>query len=244
MPRGGSLAIATRNIDLDEAYCQLHPGARPGPYVELSFRDTGTGMPPELLNRIFEPFFTTKAAGKGTGLGLAVVHGVILQSGGHITVESEVGQGTTFRLYFPIHQRVLDQPRAEAEQAPSRGQETLLLVEDEDGVRAMALASLALHGYTVLTAGDPHRARQLFQEHRDTIALLVTDLVMPGMSGRDLADLLRQDRPTLKVLYMSGYTDDALIQHGLGQGQVAFLQKPFSPTALASKVRAVLDARA
>ncbi|MFO0877835.1 MAG: PAS domain S-box protein [Gemmataceae bacterium] len=243
MPRGGSLEIATHNSDLDDAYCQLHPGARPGPYVELTFRDTGTGMPPNVLNRIFEPFFTTKAAGKGTGLGLSVVHGVILQSGGHITVESEVGRGTTFQLYFPMHQRGPSLPAPEARPAPAtRGQETLLLVEDEDGVRAMALASLAMHGYTVLSASDPRQAQELFQGHGKPIDLLVTDLIMPGMSGRDLADLLRQQCPTLKVLYMSGYTDDALIQHGLEQGEVAFLQKPFSPTSLASKVREVLDA--
>lgn len=242
MPRGGRLTIETRNVALDDAYTATHPDVRPGEYVLLTVSDTGAGMDPRTKARIFEPFFTTKEVGKGTGLGLAVVHGVVTQSGGHIDVSSEVSKGTTFKIYLP----------AVAEQLPAgkyvhglrrmpRGSETVLLVEDESAVRALARHILESCGYTVLQAADGHEAVRIAEGRAGSIDLLVSDVVMPHLGGRQLAERLTAVKPGLKVLFLSGYTDDAVVQHGVLQAEFAFLQKPFTPTGLAQKVRDVLD---
>jgi PAS domain S-box-containing protein len=243
MPRGGQLTIETANVTLDAAYARAHPEVEPGPYVMLVVTDTGCGMDAATQARIFEPFFTTKGVGKGTGLGLATVYGIVKQSGGSIYVYSEVGRGTSFKVFLP---RVAD-----AAPAASRGdktspvrlgrQETLLVVEDDPAVRALTRTVLKSSSYDVIEACDPEDALRWVEEHPEPIHLLVTDVVMPGMSGRVLAERLKQVRPEIKVLFVSGYTDDAVVRHGLLEAEVAFLQKPFSPDALARKVREVLD---
>lgn len=242
MPQGGKLTFETRNIELDEPYCQLYVGAKPGRYVQLAITDTGCGMTPEIKARIFEPFFTTKGVGKGTGLGLAVVHGIVEQSGGHIEVYSELGHGTAFKLYFPaVEEQELTYGASSSAMQVPHGSETVLLVEDEEGVRAIALLALQTHGYKMLTAIDGRDAQRVVAKHQGNIDLLITDVVMPGISGRELAEMLTARFPNMKILFMSGYTDDAVLCHGLVQEKVAFLQKPFSPLELARKVRAVLD---
>ena len=241
MPRGGRLTLETHAGELDAARCLEHPGMAPGRYARLAVRDTGAGMSPEVRQRIFEPFFTTKPAGAGTGLGLATVHGIVAQSGGRIEVESEPGRGTCFTILLPS----VDAPAPAAEQrpapAPARGRETILLVEDEEGVRRIARIALESRGYRVLGAANGRAAVAVADQHGDEIDLLVTDLVMPGMSGRELADELRARRPELKVLFISGYVEDALARHGIVEEVVAFLHKPFSLAELAGKVREVLD---
>jgi PAS domain S-box-containing protein len=244
MPRGGRLTIETRNVTLDEGYAAAHPGARPGAYVLLAVSDTGTGMDPQTRARVFEPFFTTKGPGRGTGLGLAVVHGVVTQSGGCIDVYSEAGRGTAFKVYLPA---TAERPPA-GKSAPGlhavpRGSETVLLVEDEDALRALAGNVLRSYGYTVLEAGDGREAVRVATEHPGPIDLLVSDVVMPHLGGRQLAERLAAVRPGVRVLFVSGYTDDAVVRHGVLEAEFAFLQKPFTPTALAQKVREVLDQR-
>jgi CheY-like chemotaxis protein len=214
----------------------------PGRYVGLVVRDTGTGMPPDVCSRIFEPFFTTKGVGKGTGLGLAVAHGIVAQSGGHIEVESAVGEGTTFTILFPLVEGAPGPARAKTPEHAVQGSETILLVEDEDAVRTLMSRALSRYGFTVLTAGDGTEAIRLARAHEGDIHLLATDVVMPGMNGRDLAQALRRERPGLRVLFMSGYTDDTLLRHGVYEAQEAFLQKPFPLQTLAAKVREVLSA--
>jgi two-component system cell cycle sensor histidine kinase/response regulator CckA len=243
MPDGGRLTIETATVELDDDYVRLRPYVRPGSYVQVSVSDTGHGMDEAVRTRIFEPFFTTKPAGEGTGLGLAMVYGFVKQSGGHIEVYSEVGHGTSVKIYLP---RTDDAPPLDAgPQAPARsvqGTETVLLVEDEDAVRTLAEVVLQSNGYAVLVARQGEEALEMAAAHRGPIHLLVTDLVMPHMGGRELAEQLAGTRPGLRVLFMSGYPDEASMQHGLPGAGAGFLQKPFSPIALARKVRDVLDA--
>ncbi|HTU23282.1 MAG TPA: HDOD domain-containing protein [Gemmataceae bacterium] len=245
MPQGGRLTIETANVVLDETYTRSHPGLRPGPFVMLAVTDTGCGMDAATQARIFEPFFTTKGPGKGTGLGLATVYGIVKQSGGSIYVYSEVGHGTSFKVYLPRTDETLAPPVRPAESTPlssrAGGQETLLIVEDDDSVRALTRTVLRGQSYHVVEAVDADEALRWVEEHTQPIHLLVTDVVMPGMSGRALAERLTALRPELKVLYVSGYTDDAVVRHGLLEAEIAFLQKPFTPASLARKVRELLD---
>jgi two-component system cell cycle sensor histidine kinase/response regulator CckA len=236
MPTGGRLTIETAEVERDGA------DARPGRYALLAVSDTGCGMTPEVQARAFEPFFTTKEAGKGTGLGLAVVHGIVTEAGGHITVYSEAGKGSSFKVYLPVAARPA-RPVASpsAVRSAPRGTETVLLVEDEKAVRTLTGYVLADCGYRVLEAADGDEALRVAQGHVGLIDLLVTDVVMPGVGGRRLAERLAATRPGTKVLFVSGYTDDAIVRHGVREDQVHFLQKPFTPLALARKVREVLD---
>ena len=242
MPTGGKLTIETRNIEVDEDGARRHTGLRPGRYILLAVGDTGHGMTPEVQARIFEPFFTTKEKGKGTGLGLATVHGIVQQAGGHVGVHSRPGAGTTFQVYLPRVEEMASPARpAAGGRAAPKGTETILLVEDEDSVRA--LTRLVLHGagYRVLEASDGGEALEVGALHTGPIHLLLSDVVMPVLGGRQLAERLLTLHPEMKVLFQSGYTDDAVVRHGLSQETVHFLQKPFTPAALTQKVREVLD---
>jgi two-component system cell cycle sensor histidine kinase/response regulator CckA len=242
MPEGGRLTIETSNVELDESYARQRPDMAPGRYVMLSVSDTGQGMTPEVRARIFEPFFTTKEPGKGTGLGLATVHGIVKQSGGDIWVYSEPGKGTVFKVYLPRSDEGAEVEAAEPDAADvPRGWETVLLVEDEGALRELIGECLEAWGYTVIDAHDGEQALEVCRSHPEPIQLLITDVVMPRLSGRELADRLRLHQPDLQVLYMSGYTDDAVVRHGLLEGEMAFLQKPFTAVSLARKVRAVLE---
>jgi two-component system cell cycle sensor histidine kinase/response regulator CckA len=242
MPWGGRLSIETANVDLDVAYVRRHAGSRVGAHVRVAVGDTGVGMPSEVQAHIFEPFFTTKGPGLGTGLGLATVYGIVKQSEGYIEVDSEPGRGTTFSIYLPRVAEALApaKPKAAAAQIP-RGTETVLLVEDEEEVRALARDFLRSTGYTVLDARHGGEALLACERHAGPIQLMVTDVVMPQMSGRELAERLASLRPKMKVLYMSGYTDNAVLRHGVLDANTTFLQKPFMLDALAWKVREVLD---
>jgi signal transduction histidine kinase/CheY-like chemotaxis protein len=243
MPQGGKLTIATSNVVIDETFARRHLVSRPGPYVMLSVSDTGSGMDEETQAHIFEPFYTTKEQGKGTGLGLATVYGIIKQSEGSIFVFSEPGKGATCKIYLPR----VDEPLTPTESvkpviAAPQGTETILLVEDEESVRELVRKVLEKNGYTILEARHGENAIEICGRHKAEIHLLVTDVVMPRMSGRELAEKLMISHPKLKVLYLSGYTDDAVVRHGVLESMTAFLQKPFTPDALARKVRDVLDA--
>jgi len=243
MPAGGRLTIETADVVLDTDYARTHVAVNPGRYVMLAVSDNGCGMDAETQARIFEPFFTTKELGKGTGLGLSTVYGIVKQSGGNIGVYSEPGRGTTFRIYLPRIEEAAEavEPGKAREQLP-RGSETILLVEDEAGVRTLAKTILQTQGYTVLDAAQGKDAFLLSGQHEGLIHLMVTDMVMPEMSGREVAERLKPLRPNMKVLFMSGFTDKAMVHHEeLDQG-MAFLQKPFTPQTLARKVREVLDA--
>jgi PAS domain S-box-containing protein len=241
LPAGGKLTICTERADPAAAASADRPGGLPGRYVRLIVSDTGHGMSPDVKAHIFEPFFTTKGVGHGTGLGLAVVHGFVKQSGGYIDVESEEGVGTTFSISLPLVDEVpIVQPQAPAEIA-AHGVETILIVEDEDAVRHLLAQGLRNYGFTVMTARDGAEALHLVRERAVKLDLLVTDVVMPNMSGRDLADRLRSEFAGLKVLFISGYTDDTLLRHGVYEARESFLQKPFVLRALASKVRETLD---
>lgn len=245
MPGGGRLTIETSNVEIDRSYGARHAGMAAGPYVMVIVSDTGSGMDAATQARIFEPFFTTKGPGKGTGLGLATVYGVVKQSGGFIWVYSEVGRGTTFKIYLPQVIAEVEKP-AEARKpaGPPSGNETILFVEDEDSVRELVREYLAAAGYRILEAADGEQALQIASAHSGPIHLLVTDVVMPHLSGRELAARLSPSRPDLKVLFISGYTDDSIFRSGVLDGGMAFLQKPFNLKSLAQRVREVLDGRA
>jgi PAS domain S-box-containing protein len=243
MPDAGVLTIETGNVVLGDEYAAAHAGVTPGEYVMLAVSDTGTGIPRELQPHIFEPFFTTKGPLRGTGLGLATVHGIVKQHGGHIWLYSEPASGTAFKIYLPrattgdveaVPLKTLLKPRV-------RGGETLLLVEDEELVRSYALRVLERGGYQVLSAADPLEALKLAEAHRGTISLLVTDVIMPHMSGQKLATELTEQRPELRILFVSGYTENTIAHHGVLEPDVAFLPKPYTPTDLLQRVREVLD---
>jgi PAS domain S-box-containing protein len=242
MLNGGKLTIETTNTELDEAYARSHLAVAPGRYVMLSVSDTGVGMSPEVKERIFEPFYTTKEKGKGTGLGLSTVYGIVKQSGGNIWVYSELGQGTTFKIYLPREEEPLEEIREKVVNGElPLGSETVLVAEDEEEVRKLAVRILEKQGYKVLEASQGEEALFISKKHEEPIHLLVTDVVMPGMSGRDLSERLTSLRPEIKILYMSGHSDSAIIHHGVLERGVNLLQKPFTPEALARKVREVLE---
>jgi PAS domain S-box-containing protein len=243
MPEGGRLTIETANVDLDAGYAKEHLGASPGAYTMLAVTDTGTGMDATVRAHLFEPFFTTKEVGKGTGLGLATVYGIVKQSGGHISVYTEVGRGSSFKVYLPRVDRLPHAtPPAAPRPAAARGSETVLVVEDDPAVLSLSSRALEAEGYTILCASDGADALRIVERHGGEIHLLLTDVVMPGMSGRELAEQMAARRAGIRILYMSGYPGDAALHHGALVRGSAFLQKPFSPDGLARKVRETLDA--
>jgi len=243
MPHGGQLTIQTRNVELGEDYCRVHPEAAPGEHILLAVSDSGTGIDPAILPHIFEPFFTTKEKGKGTGLGLATIYGIVQQSGGHISVQSQAGAGSTFKIFLPRVPAAaagLD-PDPRSSQQPG-GHETVLLVEDEDAVRESEREYLEQRGYSVLAAANGPAALELAGSCGREIQILVSDVVMPKMSGSELGEKLLALRPGLQVLYVSGYAENTVMQHGLAELGSRFLHKPFTLKALAAKIREVLDA--
>ena len=244
MPRGGQLTMETDNVVLDDAYAQAHLGVKPGPHVMLAVSDTGTGMDKATLARIFEPFFTTKESGKGTGLGLSTVFGVVQQSGGSVWVYSEVGKGTTFKVYLPRVDAAVEVAGETVPPRTLRGSETILLVEDDEQVRVVARGILRRSGYHVIEARNAGEALLLSEKHPTPIHLLLSDVVMPQMSGPELAKRLASARPDMRVLCMSGYTDDSIVRHGVLEAHIAYLQKPIAPEALTTRVREVLDGAA
>jgi nitrogen-specific signal transduction histidine kinase/ActR/RegA family two-component response regulator len=242
MPSGGKLTIETANVELDESYARSHVDVKHGHYVMFSVSDTGVGMSPEVRERIFEPFFTTKKKGKGTGLGLSTTYGIVKQSDGNIWVYSKLGKGTTFKIYLPRVDEPLEEIKKEVlkEELP-RGNETILIVEDEEEVRKLAGKILERQGYRILEASQGDDALRISEKHGVPIDLILVDVIMPGMSGSELAKHLKSPHPKMKVLYMSGHTDDAILHHGVLEKGVNYIQKPFTMDRLARKVREALD---
>jgi CheY-like chemotaxis protein len=241
MPAGGTLTIETAEVELDEHYARTHPAAKSGAYVALTVTDTGTGMTPEVRARLFEPFFTTKESGKGTGLGLATIHGIVARTGGSVGVYTEVGRGTSVKVYLPraeAAEMAAEPPPRVAR--PQAGTQTVLVVEDEKGLRELTKRLLERQGYTVLLAANADDALQLFDRNA-SIDLILTDVVLPGASGPELISKLAGRGPAPKVIYMSGYTEDAIVQHGVLKAGIAFLHKPFTSETLGRKIREVLD---
>jgi two-component system, cell cycle sensor histidine kinase and response regulator CckA len=241
MARGGTFTVSTTNVLIDDSDARVQTGVQPGPYVLLSIADSGTGMSPEVKARMFEPFFTTKGVGKGTGLGLAVVYGIIKQSGGLIEVDSQPNVGTTFKFYLPATNEPASLPERPPAVKSLRGSETILLAEDDPHLRTLSALALQDFGYRLLQAADGQDALRLLQDHPEPIDLLATDIVMPHLGGRELADILRARFPKMKILFMSGYTNDAVVRHGIEYADFAFLQKPYTPNVLRLKIRQVLD---
>jgi two-component system, cell cycle sensor histidine kinase and response regulator CckA len=244
MPSGGKIMLATAQVELDREYADMRIAVKPGHYVMLAVSDTGTGMPTEVQKHIFEPFFTTKEVGKGTGLGLSMIYGIVKQSGGNIWVYSEVGKGTTFKVYLPLtvgeeaeKSLTADTPQAAAVKAT----ETILLVEDEEMVRKLAADILRAKGYQVLVAKNGDEATEICKTHSHPIHLLLTDVIMPGMNGKEVAEMVRSFQPEIEVLYMSGYTDDIIVHHGVLETGTSFIEKPFTAGALTRKVHEVLN---
>jgi two-component system cell cycle sensor histidine kinase/response regulator CckA len=241
MMSGGTLTIETEMVELDESYVSSHLAIVPGLHVMLAVSDTGIGMTPDVQARLFEPFFTTKEAGKGTGLGLATIYGIIRQQGGSIWVYSEAGRGTTFKVYWPVAEARAIVKSETKPHVSVAGTETILVVEDNASLRELTRKILQRQGYTVLLSGNGEEAMRICDEHDGTIALALTDVVMPGVSGRELANHLQHRRPDMRILYMSGYTDDAILHLGVLNAGVPLLEKPFTPGALVAKIRDVLD---
>jgi PAS domain S-box-containing protein len=242
MPRGGSLTIETSSVLLDERYSAGHVEVEPGPYVMIAVSDSGEGMTPETQAHLFEPFFTTKPLGHGTGLGLATVHGIVKQAGGHIWVYSELGKGTTFKIYLPLRPQELARARSQAPRPIRGGHECVLVVEDDASARTLALRALQGAGYEVLAAANGREALEVAAAAPRPPHLVLTDVVMPEMSGKQVADALSRQRPALRVLYVSGYTQDTVVHHGVLDSVIDFLPKPYTPSALLARVRQVLDA--
>jgi CheY-like chemotaxis protein len=244
MPRGGKLTIETGNVVLDEAYAVEHADVAPGPHAMLAISDSGEGMTQEARAHVFEPFFTTKPVGMGTGLGLATVYGIVRQAGGHVWVYSERGRGTTFKVYFPqVAAAPGQRPGAPARRGVVGGSETILLVEDDARVRDVTARALRGAGYRVLEASSGEEALEAAAGAVPPVALVVTDVVMPGLSGRDVAESLQRRIPRLRVLYVSGYTQNTIVHHGVLDSGIEFLSKPFTPSALLARVREILDGR-
>jgi CheY-like chemotaxis protein len=241
MPGGGTLTLDMTEVELDVAYSEMHLGVVPGPYVRLTVSDTGAGMTPQVRARIFEPFFTTKGVGQGTGLGLATVHGIVTRNGGSVTVSSEIGRGTTFNVYFPAA-HIAEVPATPAS-APLRlpvGTETIVVVEDDAALRQLTTRLLHKQGYRVLVAANADEALQLF-DHTPCVDLLLTDVIMPQVSGPELARRLTAERPDLKVIFMSGYTEHGIVDNGILNPGISFLSKPFTIETLGRKIRELLD---
>jgi len=244
MPHGGKLTIETANVLLDEDYASQHAGATPGPHVMVAVTDTGTGMDQATQRRLFEPFFTTKEPGRGTGLGLATVYGIVTQSRGSLWVYSELGQGSTFKMYLPVTTEEVTAPVVvEVSPASLSGSETVLVVEDQIEARSVICETLRRRGYAVIEAANGPDAIVKGRQPEVAIDVMLTDVVMPGMGGRRVAEVIRATRPHLKVVYMSGYTDSAIVDHGILEPGVAFVQKPFATDALLRRIREVLDAQ-
>jgi CheY-like chemotaxis protein len=244
MPNGGRITVETTIVEVDRAYAEQHVSVQPGSYVMLAVSDNGSGMDPETMKHIFEPFYTTKDQGKGTGLGLSTVYGIVKQSGGNIWFYSEPGHGTVFKIFLPrvVNAQQPLSPDSDAEYPIAKGgTETILVVEDEPQIRQMACEGLSECGYKLLVAANGVEALRILKEESAAIDLILTDVVMPEMNGRELAEHVAVARPGAKVLYMSGYTNDAIVRHGVLDSGTWFVQKPFSPDALARKIREVLD---
>jgi len=239
----GTITIETANVTVDEAYCREHPYVTPGEYAMVSFSDTGAGMDAATRERIFEPFFTTKGEGKGTGLGMSTVYGIVKQNGGFVQVYSEPGQGTTIRVHFPRVQDEAEDLVEKVAEGSLGGTETVLVVEDEEQILVLSKRILEQFGYRVLTARTPGDACRLVEEQEGDIHLLLTDVILPGMNGKELKERIETMRPGIKTVFMSGYTANAIARRGILEKGVAFLQKPFSLASLARKVRQVLDSR-